>query len=79
MPHVRFKRQVTLAPGSCPISYQWHACNNSQVVWAGCCAQEACTTGCPTDARLDGGDADDDKEEATSSKFSSASHLCSVQ
>ena len=65
MPLVGFKRQA--APGTCPSGYQFYACNTAQVVWAGCCAVEPCTTGCPSDAQLDDDDEEDDA--ATSSMF----------
>ena len=61
MPLVGIKRQT----GTCASGYTFYACNNAQVVWTGCCALEACTSGCPEDARPDDDDGDDDDDGET--------------
>ena len=67
MPQVGFKRQAT--PGTCPSGYQFYNCNNAQVVWTGCCAQNPCTNGCSDDAQPDDDDDNEDDVVATSSMF----------
>ncbi|KIW06764.1 hypothetical protein, variant [Verruconis gallopava] len=44
-------KQQTVALDQCPFGYSFYTCNNSRVVWTGCCLLDPCNTGCPADSQ----------------------------